>query len=139
MSSSSSPRCVVDTNVIISAALFERSTPYRVVELLLSEGHFLVSAETIAELERQLRRPKFDRYTSWDDREALIEVIQAKTVEVRVTERITACRDPKDDKFLDVAVAGEADALITGDADLLVLHPFRGIPILRPADFLVRP
>ncbi|WP_459868116.1 putative toxin-antitoxin system toxin component, PIN family [Endothiovibrio diazotrophicus] len=51
---------------------------------------------------------------------------------------MTECRDPKDNKFLELAVAGGASALITGDQDLLALHPFRGIPILAPADFLAQ-
>ena len=49
---------------------------------------------------------------------------------------ITACRDPKDDKFLTLAVAANADYIVTGDDDLLVLHPFRGIQIIKPAEFL---
>lgn len=52
--------------------------------------------------------------------------------------RCAACRDPKDDKFLHVAVNGEAEAIITGDADLLALHPFHGVEIVTPADFLAR-
>jgi predicted nucleic acid-binding protein len=48
------------------------------------------------------------------------------------------CRDPKDDKFLEAALTSQADCLVTGDADLLVLDPFEGIPILRPAEFLAR-
>ena len=54
------------------------------------------------------------------------------------TERIAVCRDPKDDKFLEVAVAGEADVIVSGDQDLLVLHPFGGIPIIPPVAFLRR-
>ena len=56
--------------------------------------------------------------------------------EVAITESVGACRDPKDDKFLELAVSGRADYLVTGDLDLLVLDPFRGVRILTPADFL---
>jgi putative PIN family toxin of toxin-antitoxin system len=55
---------------------------------------------------------------------------------VKITERIAACRDPKDDNFLELAVNGHADVLITGDSDLLAPNPFRGIPIISPADFV---
>ncbi len=55
---------------------------------------------------------------------------------VPIVERIVACRDPTDDKFLDVAVNGLADIIVSGDADLLVLHPFRGVPIVSPAAFI---
>ena len=57
---------------------------------------------------------------------------------VTIHHHLHACRDPKDDKFLDVALAGGAHALITGDLDLLALHPFHGIPIVTPAEFLTR-
>ena len=55
---------------------------------------------------------------------------------VQTPTSIRACRDPKDDKFLEVAVHGSADVIVTGDSDLLDLHPFRGIAILTPADYL---
>jgi len=54
---------------------------------------------------------------------------------VTITERVTVCRDPEDDKFLELAVNGHADVIISGDADLLVLDTFRGIPIITPAAF----
>ena len=55
---------------------------------------------------------------------------------IETSERIRACRDPNDDKFLEVAVSGKAHYLIMCDQDLLVLHPFRGTPILKPAAFM---
>ncbi len=55
---------------------------------------------------------------------------------VPYAERVTACRDPTDDKFLELAVNGRADLIISGDADLLVLNPFRGIAIMTPAAFV---
>lgn len=55
---------------------------------------------------------------------------------VTITERVAACRDPKDDKFLELALNGKADVIVSGDADLLVLDTFRAIPILPPAAFL---
>lgn len=60
------------------------------------------------------------------------------TTPIEITENIAACRDPKDDKFLELAVSGGATYLVTGDSDLLVLHPFRGISILTPTNFLDR-
>ncbi len=133
------PRFVFDTNVLISAALNPHGTPRAALVAAGEAGILLASVETLAELESRLHRPKFDHYLDTADRAVFLKEVRCTVRLVRIAERTTACRDPKDDKFLDVAVAGEADALITGDADLLVLHPFRGIPILRPADFLVRP
>jgi putative PIN family toxin of toxin-antitoxin system len=62
--------------------------------------------------------------------------LMAEAEAVEITERIAACRDATDDKFLELAVNGEADVIVSGDADLLVLNPFRGIPIVAPAAFV---
>jgi len=55
---------------------------------------------------------------------------------VPIVNRPMGCRDPEDDKFLETAVNGNADCLITGDKDLLIMHPFQGIPVLLPAQGL---
>jgi uncharacterized protein len=55
---------------------------------------------------------------------------------VEIIDRVTECRDPTDDKFLELAVNGHADLILTGDADLLVLNPFRGIPVVAPVTFI---
>ena len=55
---------------------------------------------------------------------------------VAIAERVTACRDSTDDKFLELAVNGRADLIVTGDRDLLVLNPFRGVAIIEPAAFV---
>jgi putative PIN family toxin of toxin-antitoxin system len=79
---------------------------------------------------------KFDRYLTGEEREEfLIKLVHAATV-VEITERVRACRDAKDDKFLELAVCGQASCVVTGVADLLALHPFHGIPILSPVQFL---
>lgn len=66
---------------------------------------------------------------------ALGRALVAQMAEQPIRKRIRACRDPKDDKFLELAVSGNADVIVTGDKDLLALHPFRGIAILTPLDF----
>jgi putative PIN family toxin of toxin-antitoxin system len=127
---------VVDTNVLVSAALFVHSVPGRAVALVRRSGEFLTSVETLAELSEVLRRPRLDRIAPLDARlEVLADVILFGR-EVEIVTRVVACRDPDDDKFLDVAVNGNATHLVTGDQDLLALHPFRGVPILTPAAFL---
>ena len=70
------------------------------------------------------------------DRLEVLELLLKNAAVVDITEPVAACRDPDDDKFLELAVNGSATCVVTGDADLLALHPFRGIPILTPADFL---
>jgi putative PIN family toxin of toxin-antitoxin system len=81
-------------------------------------------------------RPRFDRYGSCERRLQLANAFILATEEVLVTDPIRACRDPRDDKFLEAAVHGRADAIITGDLDLLALDPFDGIRILTPAIYL---
>jgi predicted nucleic acid-binding protein len=56
---------------------------------------------------------------------------------VPITTSVKECRDPKDDKFLELAISGGASYIVSGDADLLTLHPFRGIAVITPQDFLV--
>ncbi|WP_308254012.1 putative toxin-antitoxin system toxin component, PIN family [Geminocystis sp. GBBB08] len=89
-----------------------------------------------AEIKEVLDRPKFDKYiTSGEKKLFLIELFNSVKF-IDVTEEITACRDAKDNKFLELAVSGLATAIISGDADLLVLHPFQGISILNVKEFL---
>ena len=132
----SETRVVLDTSVVVSAVLLPRSTPRQAFDLAAARGTLLVSAATVAELNEVLRRPKFDKYVREEKRlDFLAALVRAAEVVV-VTEAITECRDPADDKFLELAVSGRASHAITGDADLLVLHPFRRTAIVTPQDFL---
>ena len=128
-------RLVLDTNVVISAALMERSIARQVFEIALTQGEILVSDETQDELTEVLMRPKFDRYIAEEQRLLFLANFLQLAVSVEIMQRITACRDPKDDKFLELAVNGNADCIVTGDKDLLVLHPFEGITILTLTEF----
>jgi putative PIN family toxin of toxin-antitoxin system len=131
-------RVVVDTNTLVSAALKYRSTPMLALSVATENGILLRSEETAAELRDVLRREKFDRYQTREVCEAFIAQATGSAELVIVASHIEACRHPKDDKFLELAVDGNAHCIITGDADLLALHPFRGIDILTPAAFLAR-
>ena len=130
------PRYVFDTSASVSALLFEQSVPARAFYAAMDAGDILVSHATAAELREVLGRKKFDRYLTTEEREQFLVLFLAKATVVEITEEVRACRDPKDDKFLELAVNGQASCLITGDEELLTLHPFRSIPILAPARFL---
>lgn len=132
----SEPRFVFDTNVLVSAALFFDSTPGRALELGRAIGRVLVAEPTIEELGRVLMRPKFDRYLSADERAKFFGRLVDDSELIRIGELIHDCRDAKDNKFLELAVDGRATHLVTGDEDLLVLHPFRGVSIVTPQAFL---
>ena len=126
---------VLDTNVLVSAAMYPGSKPNQAFAVARRLG-LLVSEATLAELNRVLRRTRLDRFTDLDTRLEFLADVVLLGDEVEIVEPVTVCRDPKDDKFLEVAVNGSATHLVTGDQDLLALHPFRGIPILTSADFL---
>ena len=132
-------RLVIDTNVFISGLLSSTSHPARVVERAIEHGQLLGSTQTVRELIETLLLPKFDRYVSRQRREALLDQLAPLVEIVEIVQRVQVCRDPKDDKFLELAVNGRANVVVTGDDDLLSLHPFRGIDILSPAAYLDRP
>jgi uncharacterized protein len=132
-------RAVVDTGVLVSALIKRQGTTGAVL-LALRDGRFtaIYSTEMLVELVEVLGRPPFrHKYAIGpDDITALINLLRLRGELVAPQRRITACRDPQDDKFLEAAVEAAADCLVSGDADLLVLTPFEAIPILTPAEFL---
>jgi putative PIN family toxin of toxin-antitoxin system len=128
-------RVVCDTNTLISYLLLPNSVSSIAVRKAFEQGVLLVSESTLNELADVLSRPKFDRYISLEDRQAFFRLFSRMYERVNIVYPVNACRDPKDNQFLEVAVNGGASMIITGDADLLVLHPFQGISILTAAQF----
>jgi putative PIN family toxin of toxin-antitoxin system len=131
-----SARYVFDTNTLVSALLFAQSTPGQAFRLALRHGRVLQSPFTLEELAEVLQRTKFERYVTAAEREEFLAAFVERALLVEPTEEIHACRDAKDDKFLELAVSGNASYIISGDEDLLVPHPFRNITILTPAAYL---
>ncbi len=132
------PRFVADTNVLISRIVFRNSVPAQAMRQATASGDLLVSMETLEELESVLFRPKFDSYIARSRRQAFYESLCITAVLIESVPLVSACRDPEDDKFLALALTGRADFILTGDLDLLVLHPFRGVEILSPRQYLDR-
>jgi uncharacterized protein len=128
-------RLVVDTNVFVSAALKESSWPGMVVRWLDKYDGLLKTAATEREVFEVLQRPRFaSKITPYfaDN----VRRLFAKAELVTITEQVKgACRDPKDDMFLELALNGRAEVIVSGDADLLALDSFRGIPIIDAAVF----
>ena len=85
-----------------------------------------------------IERSKFDRYLTVHERRDFVSLYIASAIRVPHTCHVHDCRDPKDNKLLSLALPGRADSFITGDVDLLALHPWRNIPILTPTDFLAQ-
>lgn len=130
-------RVVFDTNVLISGALSASSTPAAALEWVVTHDQLLASTETLLELMETLWSSKFDPYVTRNDREMLIQRLAPLVEIIEIVQTIQA-RDSRDDKLLEVAVNGRASVLVTGDRDLLSLHPFRGVAILTPAVYLER-
>jgi uncharacterized protein len=128
-------RAVVDTNVLVSAVLKDQSLPALAAHVIEQRGVLLKSTATEQQLFDVLARPYFVSLIAPAAHDWLKRLLAAAEA-VTITERIAACRDPTDDKFLELAVNGHADLIISGDADLLALNPFRDIPIIPPAVFV---
>ncbi len=132
-------RAIIDTNILIRALIKPQGTVGPVLTRLRDGDYTLLYDEPLLdELIAKLALPRIrDKYhLTDDDVETVLALILLRGEPVMPQRRITACRDPKDNIVLEVAVAGEADYIVTGDDDLLVLHPFEGIPIVGPAEFL---
>ena len=129
-------RFVFDTNTLVSAALFSRSIPRLAFDSAFERGELLTSEAGLAELDEVLHRAKFARYLTPLEADLFVNQVSLKAMFNAVTSSLVDCRDHKDNKFLELAVAGNAGCIITGNQDLLVLHPYRGLAILNLVDFL---
>ncbi len=129
-------RVVCDTNVLVSAVMFPQSTPGRAFTYARHAGRLLTTPDLASELRDVLLGPKLARYISESLRDEFLAAYLAMAEFVVTTEQITACRDPKDNHVLETAIDGHATCILSGDKDLLVLNPFRDIPILGPSEFL---
>ena len=129
-------RVVLDTSTLVSALLKPRSVPAQALVCAREFFTLIVSAETRDELARVLARDYLERYRTAQDRETFFNEYALMVVEVDITEHVTACRDPKDDKFLSLAVSGGAAIIVSSDQDLLSMVQYCGIPILGPRAFV---
>ena len=127
---------VFDTNTLISAALSPYSTNALAIKRAEFLGEIIYSNSTWSEFLNVLFRTKFDKYFTIEERELIVEkfllTFRQKNVDIIISE----CRDAKDNMFLELAVSAKASCIISGDPDLLILHPFRGTPIVNATDFL---
>lgn len=132
---------IFDTSTLVSAAFQMNSAPQKALSLALPNWSLCVSEATMAELEEVLGRPKFDRYLSQRSRRVFLALIRRRSRSFLVSDSESAavrsvCRDPQDSKFLALAIAARAEIIVSSDKDLLVLHPWRGIGIVTPAEFV---
>jgi putative PIN family toxin of toxin-antitoxin system len=132
-------RAVVDTNILVRALIRPHGSVGPVL-LRLRSGHYtlLYTQSLLEELVDVLSRPRIcKKYgVTEDDIKTVVALLLLRGEAVFVSQPLAVCRDPKDDKFLEVALAGKADVIVSGDEDLLVLDPFEGISIVSPVEFL---
>jgi putative PIN family toxin of toxin-antitoxin system len=129
---------VLDTNILISAIL-PSSTAFQALERARTRGKIAQSLATLEELKTVLERPKFDRYVTIEERRRFLAALVRDAHIVDITISITDFRDTKDNKFLELAVCAQAQYIISGDNDLLIMNPYREISILSPRTFLDLP
>lgn len=129
-------RYVFDTNVLISAVLFKNSKPAQALRYALANGEVLLSLDLLEELNEVIGRERFNRYLTTEEREEFLEALIERAVLVEISENVRECCDPKDDKVLELALNGKAHYAISGDRDLLILHPFRNVPVITADEFL---
>lgn len=125
---------VFDTNVLTSAALVE-GICRQAFDIAKTKG-VARSEETFIELVKTFEKPRLQKYLTTEAKIEFLANFLKLSKPINITEKIAACRDPKDDMFLELAISCQATALVTRDGDLLSLHPFRGIPIITVANFI---
>ncbi len=127
---------ICDTNVLVSSLFNRQSPPRKAVDFIRNNGFFAFSEETFTELLTVLKRDKFDKFSLREERLEFAESIKLLSHPFQIKHQINICRDPKDNKFLDVAIASYAEYLITGDEDLLVLESIGNTSIITPREFI---
>jgi putative PIN family toxin of toxin-antitoxin system len=130
------PNVVFDASSIVGAALKTDSMPERALLLARSHDTVCLSSAVEGEIREVLQRPKFGRYISDISRQRILDIVGAAAPMFDPAERVSDCRDVKDYKYLELGLAAAASIIVSSDEDLLVLDPWRGIRILRPADYV---
>ena len=130
------PIFVFDCNALISASLLPNSVSRNAYEKALLIGTLVRSPTSFLEFSTRFARAKFDKYLLLKNRLAIISAFKQSSLLIEPKSSINVCRDPDDDKYLELAIAADAACIVSGDQHLLELHPFQNIPILTAADFL---
>ncbi len=129
---------VLDASTLVSAAIVRGSVPDQAIQHAFAMDHVAVSSATLAELVEVLARPRLARFITPQRGDAVLSLLRSSGVVFEPVKRVSDCRDPKDDKYLELALASGAGTIVSSDGDLLVLHPWRGVRILRPAEYLAQ-
>ena len=132
----SKPRAVFDTNALISALILPNSITAKALYFAVEHVEIIVSKATWQEFEQKIKKTSLERYfRNTQDRDTAVHAINRVVAHVAVRSVVTDCRGPKDNLFLALALDGNAETIISGDSDLLVLNPWRDVRIQSPGDF----
>lgn len=132
------PKVVFDASALVGALLKPDSVPERALLLARTNEVVCLSAAVEAEIREVFARPKLRKYLTSERAERILELLTASAVLVAPTEAVTDCRDAKDNKYLELALAAGAGTVVASDGDLLALDPWRGIRIVSPGDYVSR-
>ena len=130
---------VFDASSLVGTAIGADSVPRRALHKARGQDRFALSKAVLAEVVDVLHRPRLARFIDPALRDELLDLLVSGAAWFDPAERVTDCRDPKDNKYLELAMAASASTIVSSDTDLLVLHPWRGVQILRPVEYLARP
>lgn len=127
---------VFDTSTLVGAAAFPHTPPFRAFDVAVNRDIPVLSIAVYAEIEEVLFRPRLARFVDPALRSLILDLLHERAVWIEPKIAVTDCRDLKDNKVLELALAARASTIVSSDNDLLVLHPWRGVRILRPAEYL---
>jgi hypothetical protein len=130
------PKIVFDASSLVGALLKADSLPERALLLARTHATLCLSPAVEAEIRAVFARPKFRRYLGEGRGDRILDLLAAAAVSVTPAQAVTDCRDPKDNKYLELALAAGAEIIVSSDDDLLVLDPWRNIRIVTPADYV---
>lgn len=130
------PKIILDTNLLISALMFANSPASQAVVNAYRYFQPIASTETWDEFEQVSAREKFAPYFSLEARLEFLATLAQSTVFFAVNTQVTDCKDPKDNQFLSLALSTDCQLIVSGDQDLVSMHPYQHVHILRPRDFL---
>ncbi len=128
---------VLDSNLIVSAFLNPEGAASQAMQIAFDYFDVAASKDTLTELVDVLRRDKFDRYANKEDRATRVMAYAEATQKIQVTHIVTECSDPKDNKFLALALSSKACVLVSGDKKHLIsMNPYQGLPIIGVRKFI---
>ena len=131
-------RVVIDASVIVGAALKNDSTPMRALLAVLEHHSIVLSTTVFTEISEVLGRQKFAAAVTPERRQEILALLTTAATWIEPDLTVTDCVDPDDNKYLELAIASGATVVVSSDRHLLQMHPWRGVAILRPAEYLMR-